>query len=149
MGKMKKILAYLMITLCLCEVAQNQANAVEVVQEVIRYDDGSYAEVILDVEPVEMARTSKTGTKSYAKKNSSGLVEFTYTLQGMFDYTGKTSVATRATTTCNIVRNGWVKKSDNHYCSGNKAYATGKFSNSSGTRTASLTLTCSSTGKIS
>lgn len=100
MGKMKKILVYLMITLCLCEVAQNQANAVEVVQEVIRYDDGSY------------------------------------------------SVATRATTTCNIVRNGWVKKSDNHYCSENKAYATGKFSNSSGTRTASLTLTCSSTGKI-
>lgn len=85
MGKMKKILAYLMITLCLCEVAQNQANAVEVVQEVIRYDDGSYAEVILDVEPVEMARTSKTGTKSYVKKNSSGLVEFTYTLQTSLD----------------------------------------------------------------
>ena len=35
MGKMKEILAYLMIALCLCEVAQNQANAVEVVQEVI------------------------------------------------------------------------------------------------------------------
>ena len=149
MGKMKKILAYLMITLCLCEVAQNQANAVEVVQEVIRYDDGSYAEVILDVEPVEMARTSKTGTKSYVKKNSSGLVEFTYTLQGMFDYTGKTATARRSMTSYNAVRNGWVQKSDNHYCSGNKAYATGKFSNSSGTRTASLTLTCSSTGKIS
>lgn len=149
MGKMKKILAYLMITLCLCEVVQNQANAVEVVQEVIRYDDGSYAEVILDVEPVEMVRTFKTGTKSYVKKKASGLVEFTYTLQGMFNYTGKTSVATRATTTCNIVRNGWVKKSDNHYCSGNKACATGKFSNSSDTRTASLTLTCSNTGKIS
>lgn len=144
---MKKILAYLMITLCLCEVAQNQANAVEVVQEVIRYDDGSYAEVILDVEPVEMARTSKTGTKSYVKKNSSGLVEFTYTLQGMFDYTGKTATARRSMTSYNAVRNGWVQ--NNHYCSGNKAYATGKFSNSSGTRTASLTLTCSSTGKIS
>lgn len=149
MKKMKKMLAYLMITLCLCEVVQSQANAVEVVQETIRYDDGSYAEVLLDIEPVEMARTLRTGTKSYVKKNASGLIEFTYTLQGVFDYTGKTSVATRATTTCNIVRNGWVKKSDNHYCSGNKAYATGKFSNSSGTRTASLTLTCSSTGKIS
>ena len=148
MKKIRNIFVGLVVFTCLSG-SRNYAKAVEVVQEVIRYDDGSYAEVILDVEPVEMARTSKTGTKSYVKKNSSGLVEFTYTLQGMFDYTGKTSVATRATTTCNIVRNGWVKKSDNHYCSGNKAYATGKFSNSSGTRTASLTLTCSSTGKIS
>lgn len=148
MKKIRNIFVGLVVFTCLSS-SRNYAKAVEVVQEVIRYDDGSYAEVILDVEPVEMVRTSKTGTKSYVKKNSSGLVEFTYTLQGMFDYTGKTSVATRATTTCNIVRNGWVKKSDNHYCSGNKAYATGKFSNSSGTRTASLTLTCSSTGKIS
>ena len=148
MKKIRNIFVGLVVFTCLSG-SRNYAKAVEVVQEVIRYDDGSYAEVILDVEPVEMVRTSKTGTKSYVKKNSSGLVEFTYTLQGMFDYTGKTSVATRATTTCNIVRNGWVQKSDNHYCSGNKAYATGKFSNSSGTRTASLTLTCSSTGKIS
>ena len=103
----------------------------------------------MDVESVEMARTSKTGTKSYVKKNASGLVEFTYALKGEFNYTGKTATARRSMTSYNAVRNGWVKKSDNHYCSGNKAYATGKFSNSSGTRTASLTLTCSSTGKIS
>lgn len=129
--------------------SRNYAKAVEVVQEVIRYDDGSYAEVILDVEPVEMVRTFKTGTKSYVKKNASGLVEFTYTLQGVFNYTGKTATASQATTKYNTVRNGWVKKSDNRYCSGNKACATGKFSNSSDTRTASLTLTCSNTGKIS
>lgn len=99
MKKIRNIFVGLMVLACLCS-SWNYAKAVEVVQEVIRYDDGSY------------------------------------------------SVATRATTTCNIVRNGWVKKSDNHYCSGNKAYATEKFSNSSGTRTASLTLTCSGTGKI-
>lgn len=148
MKKIRNIFVGLVVFTCLSG-GRNYAKAVEVVQEVIRYDDGSYAEVILDVEPVEMARTSKTGTKSYVKKNSSGLVEFTYTLQGTFNYTGKTATARQSTTKYNTVRNGWVKKSDNHYCSGNKAYATGKFSNSSGTRTASLTLTCSSTGKIS
>ena len=148
MKKIRNIFVGLMVLACLCS-SRNYAKAVEVVQEVIRYDDGSYAEVILDVEPVEMARTSKTGTKSYVKKNASGLIEFTYVLKGEFNYTGKTATARRSTTKYNTVRNGWVKKSDNHYCSGNKAYATGKFSNSSGTRTASLTLTCSSTGKIS
>ncbi len=148
MKKIRNIFVGLVVFTCLSG-SRNYAKAVEVVQEVIRYDDGSYAEVILDVEPVEMARTSKTGTKSYVKKNASGLIEFTYVLKGEFNYTGKTATARRSMTSYNVVRNGWVQKSDNHYCSGNKAYATGKFSNSSGTRTASLTLTCSSTGKIS
>ncbi|MDO4286983.1 MAG: hypothetical protein Q4C40_04585 [Eubacteriales bacterium] len=144
----RKMAVLLLLISGVCLYAGN-AIATDTVQEIIQYDDGTYAEITLTESGAMSRSTTKTGTKTYTYKDASGNVQFTYTLTGYFQYDGSTSKAVSCSTRYNVVRGGWSKKSDDHYCSGNKAYGTAKFSNSSTSKTANLTITCSKTGKIS
>lgn len=149
MRKLIQKMETLVLLACCFFMCNGKALAVDTIQEVIQYDDGTYAEITLTEEDVMSRTTTKTGTKTYTYKSASGDIIFTYTLKTYFQYDGSTSKAVTCSTTYNIVESGWSKKSDSHYCSGNKAYGTAKFSNSSTSKTASLTITCSKDGKIS
>lgn len=149
MKKLIQNLAVMMLLVCCFFMCAGKALAVDTTQEIIQYGDGTYAEITLTEDDMMSRTTTKTGTKTYTYKSASGNIIFTYTLKTYFQYDGSTSRAVTCSTTYNIVKSGWSKKSDSHYCSGNKAYGTAKFSNSSTSRDVSLTITCSKDGKIS
>ncbi|MDO4173185.1 MAG: hypothetical protein Q4D42_00345 [Eubacteriales bacterium] len=149
---MKRLTGKLMVLswmiLCVCLYAGN-ALAAETVQEIIQYEDGTYAEITLTENDTLTRSNTKSGTKTFTYKNNSGQILFTYTLTGYFQYGGSTSKAVSCSTKYNVVRGNWSKKSDKYYCSGNTAYGNATFSNSSTSKTAKLTITCSKTGTIS
>lgn len=149
MKKLIQKLAVVMLLVCCFFMCDGEALAVDTMQEIVQYGDGTYAEITLTEDDMMFRTTTKTGTKTYTYKSASGDIIFTYTLKTYFQYDGSTSRAVTCSTTYNIVKSGWSKKSDSHYCSGNKAYGTAKFSNSSTSRDVSLTITCSKDGKIS
>lgn len=144
----KKLTALLLLVCCICLCAGN-ALADDTVQEVIQYDDGTYAEISLSVEESITRASTKSASKIFTYKDSSGNVIFSYTLHAKFQYTGSSSKATSCSTIYSISKSGWSKKSESHYCSGSKAYGTAKFSSLLSSKTANLTIACSKTGVIS
>ncbi|MCD8355563.1 MAG: hypothetical protein LUE11_03185 [Clostridia bacterium] len=144
----KKLTGLLLLVCCICLCAGN-ALAADTVQEVIQYDDGTYAEISLSVEDSITRASTKSASKIFTYKDPSGNVIFSYTLHAKFEYTGSSSKATSCSTAFSISKSGWSRKSESHYYSGNKAYGTAKFANSISSKTANLTITCSKTGVIS
>ena len=144
----KRLTAFLVCMCCVFQIVGN-AQAMDNVQEIIQYDDGTYAEITLTQSNMTSRSATKTGSKTYIYKDSSGNVLFTYTLKGSFQYDGSTSKALTCSTGYSIMKSGWSKKSDSCYCSGNKAYGTAKFANSSTSKTVNLTITCSKNGTFS
>lgn len=125
------------------------AVAADTVQEVIQYEDGTYAEITTEQFSTARAAKQITGSKTYTYKTLTGATIFTYTLTGTFRYTGNTATALTCSTKYSVKKDGWHRVSDTPSCSGNKAYGTSKFSNGTKSKTVSLTLTCSGAGKIS
>lgn len=114
--------------------------------DVIYYDDGSYAVVTIGN---GISRATKDDLKTYTFYNSSGQRCFAYTLYGFFTYNGTTSQATSANYGVVIYRQGWELKSHSEYVSGSTAYGRAVFTGPNGeTRNVSLTLTCDKNGNV-
>ena len=117
---------------------QEQIN----VTEVIEFEDESCAEATSFVKEFTCRSSPESFSKTYIYKDLTGNKIFTYTLCASFQYIGNSLKATGCSTT-------WTKKWDNYYCSGNKAYAIVKFSDSNISKTVRLKITCDEDGKIS
>lgn len=147
----KRWIAFLLCCICFCSSGVFAADVPQITEstEVIRFDDGSYAEITLTIEESQTrAANTKTASKKYTYQKN-GTVYFTYTLNASFQYDNSSSKATRCSSTYSISASGWSKKSENKYYSGNTAHGKATFGNSSTSKTAKLTITCSKTGAIS
>lgn len=150
----KRLISLLLSLVVLLSVFRISAFAEDVqtgFDEVIILEDGSY----IEVEIVEsLARSTKTGSKTYTYKDSSGNAKWKATLDGTYAYDGATYSCTAATCSVAVYDDGWNLDTKYAYRSGDTAYASvtmchmvlGVMVEKS---TYKLTLTCDKNGNLS
>lgn len=118
------------------------------------YEDGCYAEIIIEEEPSLTRSSTKTGTKSVNYRNSDGKILWTVAVKGTFSYTGSSATCTASSVSYTINDSGWKKYSATASKSGRTA--TGKFvmkyyvlGINTKTVNKTLTLSCSNSGTLS
>jgi len=130
-------------------------NLLLIGETAIQEEDGS--EILIQVyeEPTLLrAGGSKSGQKSYTAKNSSGQVQWKFTVKGSFTYTGSSATCTSSSYTSSISNSEWSLKSASASKSGNKATATGTYIRkllgiTVDTKTVAPSLSCDKNGNLS
>lgn len=145
---MKRLFSMFAVVVCVWSLLVSPVLAAnETADQVISYEDGSYAIISMDNNAATRSTTGKS--KSYTFYNPLGQRCFCYTLYAIFTYDGTTSRATDCEGRAVIYRQGWDMSSHSEYVSGNTAYGRATFTGPNGeTRTASLTLTCDKNGNV-
>ncbi|BDF70684.1 hypothetical protein CE91St41_20870 [Oscillospiraceae bacterium] len=144
----KRLTAILTLLFCLSMCLPTLAAEVSTTKatQIIWFEDGSHAEIVT---LVSLARSTKSGSKSYTYWNSSNIKAFTYTLNGEFFYDTKTSRATSASASYSIYLSGWSLSSHDETASGSTVYGDATFKGPGGaSEDVSLTLTCDKNGNI-
>ena len=116
--------------------------------EIVYYEDGSYAIISLQIEDVTRSNT-KTASKTYKYYNSSNVLQWTFKVTGTFSYNGTSATATEVSTSYTISNNSWTYDHATKSKSGNTVTGQGFFKKVSITHSEVLTIKCSKTGVIS
>lgn len=160
---MKKILAMLCMAVLMVSVpaavlAETQEDEGVVVSETTEYqEDGSYIEIVVrELPAVTRATTSKSGSKTYTRKDSDGTVLWTFTEKGTFSVnTGVSATCTAASCSTSIKDSAWTVAEKTSKKSGNKAIGNGTFKKkllgviTTLTKSCEVVLTCDKNGKLS
>ena len=166
---MKKILATFLSIMIIANTLLLPSNAAptntstnnfEVVSENIEYfpDGTSMTITILEEKnPLTTRATSysKTGSKNYTLKNSSGGVLWTFTLKGTFTVnTGSSATCTSTSYSTSNLASGWELDSASTYASSNKAIGDATFKHktlfiTTDTKSCHVVLTCDANGNLS
>lgn len=131
---MKKVITCICaIAMLLCSVAlpasaQGMDNGVVTVVatatgEIRYFADGSTIEVSQREVPSFRASGSKNGAKDYTFKDSSGNVEWIYTILASFTYNGSSATCTNVWDNVTIKEGNWKKYSASFSRSGNMGYS--------------------------
>lgn len=162
---MKRILSFLFAIILLFAVAPSSSASAEgeaALIETIYYQDGSFA-VITVTEEVSMIKDDtfsrafsyiRNGSKTYTYYNSSGVAEWSATLNASFTYDGSTATCTAANCQVTIYDNAWYVISNSSGYSGNTATANVSVGYrvlgvSVGTKSITITLSCDANGNLS
>lgn len=150
------LLAAMSIMCSISPVSTNAVNENKIITSstIEYYADGSYSVITISENVANVTSTTKSGSKTYTKKDSSGATEWTYTINGTFSYDGSSSSCTSVSDSYSINKNNWSLNSRYHWKNGNTAYGSvtmdykylGLTTNSV---TRDLTLSCSANGTLS
>ena len=147
----KRLLFILVITMLLftaIPVYAADINGIDPDDEIVYFDDGSYAVISLQTDDISKGNT-KTASKSYKYYNSSDVLQWTFKVTGTFSYNGTSATATAVSTSYTISNNSWTYDHATKSKSGNTVTGTGYFENSGITKTGTVTIKCSKNGVIS
>ena len=100
------------------DVVQNDDEAIS---QRILYTDGSSLEIYTATVENSRDRGTKTGSRTYTKKDSSGEIEWKATLTATFFYTGSNAACTGASCAVTIYDSDWYVVSNSTSHSGNTA----------------------------
>lgn len=150
---MKKVICSLLVVmLVLCSIPIC-GNAAECEQEVIRFEDGSYA-IVETITNGARASGKKSGSRPYTYYDSTGVAQWKVVLNGSFTYTGSSATCTSASCSVTIYNSEWYTISQNANKSGSTA--TGSFSmgrkllgSTVETKNVTLKLSCDKNGNLS
>lgn len=160
---MKKIIKFLLVSLCLMPININYISATENIEntdiiESTTVEDlggGYYLVTTIEQDNTAINRASKTtsGSKKVSYKNGNTVL-WTVQVNGTFTYTGSSAKCTSATVGTSCPNKDWKIASQSASKSGNKAIAkaTGKkyfMGVCIQTIDRTVTLTCSNNGKLS
>jgi hypothetical protein len=150
--KFASLLMVFVILFCCTTVSASATGDVEQ-SNIIRFDDGSYIEVIIE-ESLARAASTKTGYKLYRYRDASDNIEWEADLTATFTYDGTTSTCTSANCTVTIYDDLWYEIS----CSTSRSGATATTLLTMGKRFLgitiskpqyTITLTCDKDGNLS
>ena len=159
MRKLIQKMETLVLLACCFFMCNGKALAVDTIQEVIQYDDGTYAEVIGTAEYSKPDTDSDTadseetdndegnrviGSKTYVYHGLDGEVLFSYTVKASF-LLKEGKIHTEACCTTFYVSDGWEKQQDTF----GDSSGTAVFSNGKTKKRVKLTISCSPAGMIS
>lgn len=154
---MKKLFAAILSVCMMLSLAPQAADAaalpVSETSEVVWQDDDYSIVMTLTVyesDAVTRATKTKTASKRYDMKDSNGNIQATYTLSGIFSYTGTSATCTFAD--CAVSTDGSLRFTHKDaYKQGNQAIGSfvAQYNATGNTISKTLTLTCSATGQIS
>ena len=116
--------------------------------EIVYYDDGSYAVISLHIEDATRSNT-KTASKTFKYYNSSNVPQWTFKVTGTFSYNGTSATATAVSTSYTISNNCWTYDHASKSKSGNEVSGKGYFKKVSIIGSETVTIKCSKTGVIS
>ena len=155
---MKRVISILMIICSAFFVtgftaiaAEYQDTVTNASDSVFFFNDGDYC--VITVED-SMARSTKTGNKTYNYYNSDSVLQWKVVVTGTFTYNGTTSSCTSASHTVTIYKDIWHTSSQSSYKSGNSAIADVTMKKTllgivTSTRSVNLTLSCDKDGNLS
>jgi hypothetical protein len=156
---MKKISVLLSTIIFMCLLAANTyAHDVgeTITTDITYFVDGSYCITTVteykktDYNNAMPTRATTSGSKQKEYYNSNHVLQYTVAVYGTFTYDGYSASATSSQYGYSISNSIWSFVSGNAYCSGANATASCTFhSPNAGTKTASVTLTCSASGTLS
>ena len=117
-------------------------------------EDGIYYETVLEEEPSDTRSNTKSGSKTVNCKNSKGKILWSVKVHGSFTYNGKTAKCTSSTVSTTCPASNWKIASSSAWKDGANAmakaiakkYVAGIVTK---TETETVTLHCSSSGKLS
>ena len=150
---MKRVICSLLVVmLVLCSIPIC-GNAAEREQEIIRFEDGSYA-VVETTTSGARASGRTSGSRPYTYYDSTGTAQWKVVLNGSFTYTGSSATYTSASCSVTIYNSEWYTISKNASKSGSTA--TGSFSmgrkllgSAIETKDVTLKLSCDKNGNLS
>lgn len=159
---MKKLLAAMCAVLLVGSAstsvsAETQEETGVVVSQATEYlEDGSSVEIVVrELPTMTRAASSKTGSKTYTKKNSSGDVLWEFVEKGTFSVDkGVSSTCTAASHTYSIKNSAWKNTKATSKKSGNQAIGDGTFEQkllgiiTVDTVNCHVVLTCDKNGKL-
>lgn len=130
------------------------ANIPDSEEQIIYYEDGSYAVITIIYGPLPAISTTAaakktSGTKEYTHYSSTDQPLWTFRVHGSFEYDGRSAEATSASYSQEIYDSLWSFVSADAYCSGASAVARGTFKQGVFPGSTTVTLTCSKDGKLS
>ncbi len=165
MSEMNRILGFLLAFVLLFAVVPSNSAYAEresALIETIYYQDGSYAVITLTEERSAEKESTfarafsyiRNGSKTYTYYNSSGVTEWSATLNASFTYDGSTATCTAANCQVTIYNNAWYVVSNSSSYSGNTATANVTMGyrllgNTVGTKSITITLSCDANGNLS
>ena len=117
-------------------------------------EDSIYYETVLEEESFNSRSSTKSGSKTVNCKNSKGKILWSVKVHGSFTYNGKTAKCTSSTVSTTCPASNWKIASSSAWKDGANAmakaiakkYAAGQVTK---TETETVTLHCSSSGKLS
>lgn len=117
---MKRIAYFLLVTIFMMCWMAFPGSAAERKQEIIQFEDGSYAIVEVTTTGARAAK-SVNGSKQYTYCDSDGVAQWKAVLNGSFTYTGSTATCTSSSCSITIYISDWYTISKNASKSGNVA----------------------------
>ena len=166
---MKKIISIVLAIVVLSSLYSISINAAtpsidkpneRIISETVEYyADGSSAVIIIAEEATEIGDRAtaytKSGSKTYTMRNSSGDVLWKFTVHGTFSVNaGVSATCTNTSYSTSNIASGWSLKSGSSYASSNKAIGDGTFEHKvlfivTETKSCHVVLTCDVTGNLS
>lgn len=148
---MKKML--LCLSLGLLFLLPTDISALEteqIVSTTIEYlDDGSYLETTI-TESNTLTRATKTGSKTTKYYNDAKVAQWYVKVTGTYTYNNSSATCTSSSVTADSYKSIWKIASKSASKNANKATANQYYNGTLvNTKTTSVTLTCSATGKLS
>lgn len=121
--------------------------------EIIQFEDGSYITTEISISETR-ATSTKTASKTYVYKNSSGTEQWRAVLSGTYSYTGTTSNCTSSSCNVTITNTNWYVVSKTVGKSGSSAVAELTMGRkllgiTVDNKTISMKLTCDANGNLS
>ena len=140
--------------LCCFPFIELQANELKPTYTIEYFDDGSYYEITLQEDLNIFRSSTKNGSKTVTYKSANGTTLWSVTVHGSFSFNGTSAKCTNSTVSTTCPASTWKITSASSSKSGASASATatakqyisGKLSQ---TKTKTVTLQCSSSGKLS
>ena len=164
---MKKILiAVLLLTMLFAfpisanaQTVLSQPTETKIISETTEYlEDGTSITITVceeDITPETRTVYTKSGSKTYTYKNSSGSVLWKFTVKGNFTVnSGVSATCTSTSYSTSNIASGWSLKTASTYASGNKAIGDATFEHKvlfivTETRSCHVVLTCDVNGNLS
>lgn len=147
---MKRLLTIILVLVCCCTCSINVQAQENTTTQITYFDDGSYS--YTEITELNNAGRSnvKKGKKDISYYNNSGKLQWTVTVTGTFNYTGKTSKCTSASVSVSNIASNWKLVSKNASYSKNAATGTATMKYKNGkTTTRTVKLSCSAKGVLS
>ncbi len=148
-----KTIAIMLLVVAMLPVNIFAATNISETDNVIYLDNGDY--ITIDLSSVDTrASGTKTGSKTYTYRNSSGDEEWRAVLKGTFSYTGSSATCTASSCTVTITNTAWYQVSKTASKSGASAVAEltmgRKFLGITVDKeTVSMSITCDANGNLS
>lgn len=149
--RLKFAVAFTMVLCMLFSILTISAGAVqsEISAETVYFEDGSYMVITLEMSSANVRASTRSASKTASYHNSSGELQYSFTLNGTFSYDGSSATATASSTSYQIYNSDWRCTTCMSSKSGNSVTGTATFKKSIWANTKDLKITCSPTGVIS